>query len=300
MAITNVTRQRLLFDYLCFVWGTTWLAMKEGVSAVPPAFFSGLRWTVAGLALLVILRARGERVRVNPENLGRLLLVSILLITFNATLSLYSLRYVTSGLAAVISAALTPISLTGFAVAVGQERFSRRQAVSMAIGTLGIVLLFGPSAMEGQLNLAEALGALGLAISCLSYSAGSVLSRPLMRGVPAVHMAALTNLIGGAIQLVLALLFEPGALHALSLNWGFYPWLAWWYLLLPASLGATTIYFLLVRDWGVSGAGMYAFISPVIAVFAGMAMFGETVTPAGAAGMALMLLAAGVLLRRKS
>ena len=39
-----VARQRLLFVVLCLVWGTTWLALKVGVTAVPPAFFSGTRW----------------------------------------------------------------------------------------------------------------------------------------------------------------------------------------------------------------------------------------------------------------
>jgi hypothetical protein len=58
------------------------------------------------------------------------------------------------------------------------------------------------------------------------------------------------------------------------------------------SVGGFTIYLLLIRDWGPSGAGAYAFISPVIAVALGTLLFGERVGLAEAAGIVLMLSAA--------
>jgi len=117
----------------------------------------------------------------------------------------------------------------------------------------------------------ELLGAAGVIAGCLCYTAGSVLARPLMRSLPPAQVAATTNLLGGLILLVLSLLFEPGARAALGGHWGTAAWLAWWYLLIPGSLGATTIYFLLVRDWGASRTGTYAFVSPVVAVLLGVA-----------------------------
>jgi drug/metabolite transporter (DMT)-like permease len=58
------------------------------------------------------------------------------------------------------------------------------------------------------------------------------------------------------------------------------------------------MYFLLVRDWGASKPGLYAFISPVIAVVIGAWLFGERLDWGDAVGMALMLGAAGLALRR--
>jgi drug/metabolite transporter (DMT)-like permease len=75
-------------------------------------------------------------------------------------------------------------------------------------------------------------------------------------------------------------------------------WLAWVYLLIPGSLLSTVIYFLLVRDWGASRVGTYAFISPVIAVVLGATLFGEHVEIADVMGMALMLVAAAIVLRQ--
>ncbi len=298
MTLCVPARQRVLFGILCLVWGTTWLALKVGATAVPPALFSGTRWTFAGLLLIAWRAARGQPVRVGLRMAGRLTVVAVLMVSLNAVIMLYGLRQIGSGLAAVISSALTPISLLGFSVALGQERFSRRQARAIALGVVGIFLLFGPAAVAGRLTTAELLGASGVVVGCLCYTAGSVLARPLMRTLAPAQVAAATNLIGGAVMLLGSLLFEPGAVAALGGNWGISAWAAWLFLLLPGSLGATIIYLLLVRDWGASRTGTYAFISPVIAVLLGILVFGERVRPADAAGMALMIAAAGLVLRR--
>jgi drug/metabolite transporter (DMT)-like permease len=86
----------------------------------------------------------------------------------------------------------------------------------------------------------------------------------------------------------------------MSGRWGWAPWIAWIFMVCAGSLGATVIYFILVRDWGASRTGTYAFIVPIISVVAGVFMLGETVAPLEAAGMALMLAAAFMVLRAKS
>jgi drug/metabolite transporter (DMT)-like permease len=289
----------MLFAILCLVWGTTWLALKAGAMSVPPAFFSGTRWLAAGIVLLLWHAARGARVRVRPRLMGRLVIVALLMIAFNQSLMMYAMRYVGSGLAAVINSALTPISLLGFGIALGQERFSLRKALGIALGVAGLLLLFGPAALSGDLDRWELIGAGGVIAGCLGYSAGSVLARPLMRIVPPVEVAAMTNVIGGGILLTGSLLFEPGAARALTGGWGTAAWAAWWYLLLLGSLGASIIYFRLVRDWGASRTGTYAFVSPVIAVVLGLVVYAERLHATDAAGMALMLGAAGLLLGGK-
>jgi drug/metabolite transporter (DMT)-like permease len=288
-----------MFAFLCFVWGTTWLGMKVGIAVVPPGVFAGSRWTIAGLVLLAIVRFRGEKVMPPPRLAGRLVLVAVLLVSLNQVIQLYGLKHITAGLAAVISSALTPIALLGFSVALGQEGFTWRQLGAMALGVLGILVLFGPAAFTGTLDIWQVLGALGVIVGCLSYSLGSVMARPMMRTLAPVQMSGLTNLIGGALLFVASVAVEPGAREALALDWGWPVFAAWLYLLIPGSLMSTTMYFLLVRDWGASKTGTYAFVSPVIAVAVGSTLFGEELTWADVAGMVLMLGAAGLVLRRR-
>lgn len=124
------------------------------------------------------------------------------------------------------------------------------------------------------------------------------MTQPMMRHFGAVQLAGLTDMIGGIILLLASLLVAPGAWTSMSFHWGWPAFLAWLYLLIPGSLISTTMYFFLVRDRGASKPGLYAFISPVIAVAIGAWLFGEHVDWGDAVGMALMLAAAGLALRR--
>lgn len=295
--VSPAAQRQAMFLFLCAVWGTTWLGMKVGIAVVPPGVFAGLRWSCAGVALLGWRLSQGYRPRLPRRLVPRMMLVSLLLISLNQVIQLYGLREITAGLAAVISSALTPIALLGFSAALGQERFTWRQAAAIAVGVAGILVLFGPKAFAGELRLAELGGAMCVVVATLCYSLGSVLIRPMMRTIPATDMVWMTNLIGGGLLLIGALAFEPGAWTAMHLQWGMPAWLAWLYLLIPGALMSTLVYFLLVRDWGASRVGTYAFISPVVAVVVGATLFGERVEIADVAGMALMLAAAAIVLR---
>ncbi len=286
-----------MFVFICFVWGTTWLAMKIGIATVSPGVFAGLRWSLAGAILLGIRWFRGQRVMPPPRLIPRLVFVSVLLITLNQVIQLYGLKTITAGLAAVISSALTPIALLVFSVAFGQERFSTRQLGAIGVGVLGVLMLFGPSALAGTLDVWEVIGAAGVTVGCLCYTSGSVMTRPIMRTLEPVQLAGLTDLIGGLVLLVASLAIEPGAWQSMRFHWGWPAFLAWLYLLVPGALLSTTMYFLLVRDWGASRPGTYAFVSPVIAVTIGSSLFGEKLDWGSAVGMTLMLLAAFLALR---
>ena len=71
----------------------------------------------------------------------------------------------------------------------------------------------------------------------------------------------------------------------------------WAFLVLGGSLAAYTIFLRLLRDWGPTAAGSYAFVSPVIAVIVGALVFGETYTATEGVGAAIMLAATMLMLR---
>ncbi len=273
--------------------------MKLGSAVVPPGIFVGLRWSIAGLILLAWVWLRHGR-WVSPWPLaGRIAAVAALMILGNQMFTLHSLRYVGSGMGSVINSSLTPLSLVGFALLMRQERMSWRIGLAMGLGVVGILVLFGPAAMAGRMDGTVLLGAVGIILGTLSYSAGSVLARPMMAAMPALQVAGLINLLGGLMCLAFGLAFEDGAWEALRLDWGFGTWVAWLWLLGPAALGASTMYLVLVRDWGVTKTGSYAFISPIVAVVLGLLINNEALHPIDAIGMTLMLGGAAVALRRQ-
>src|SRR5262245_13090142 len=49
-----------LFALLCLMWGSGWLALKIGVTALPPLLFASSRFLAAGAVLLVALTVLGR------------------------------------------------------------------------------------------------------------------------------------------------------------------------------------------------------------------------------------------------
>ena len=43
---------------ICIVWGTTYLAIRIGVTDLPPMLFAGLRWIIAGILMTILLNLR--------------------------------------------------------------------------------------------------------------------------------------------------------------------------------------------------------------------------------------------------
>jgi drug/metabolite transporter (DMT)-like permease len=300
MPLSRAAKQRFLFAILCVVWGMTWLAMKAGINAVPPGIFSALRWTIAGVALVGWRLARGEPIATDRRTLLHIYLMSLLMLVLNPLIMLYGLRYTSSGLASVLSSALTPIAMVWFASLLGQERFTRREVAAVALGVCGILVLYGPKAAAGTLGWPEALGSLAIILGNTIYCLASVLARPTLRTIPPGQWVALSNIMGGVTLLVLCIAFEPGAIPALAFQWPTSALIGIVFLICAGSLGATVIFFLLVRDWGAGRTGMYAFISPIIAVFLGMVTYGEPVGLIDVVGMAAMLAAAGIAMRRRA
>ncbi len=296
--MSTIAKQRLMFALLCFVWGTTWITMKQGTAHVPPAMFSGLRWTTAGIIQLAAIGFTQGRLNIPWHAVKQVLVISVLINSANQLFMLYGLRYVGSGLGAVINCALTPLALLGFALLNGQERINRRVIIAMLLGVVGILVLFGPAAMSGRLDGMALFGALCIVFGTLAYCGGSVMARPYTASMNPHLLAGMINLFGGLQLIPISLIFEPGALASLQLDWGWIAWSSWFFLLIPASLGASTIFMILVRDWGASKAGSFAFISPIIAVFEGLVLSGEALHPVDAIGMTLMLVAAWVALRK--
>jgi drug/metabolite transporter (DMT)-like permease len=285
--------QLILFAIICVIWGATWIALKFGVAAVPPLIFAGTRFIAAGAVLLLFLRLRGEALVIDKADRMRLALVTATIVVGCYALLFWGVQYVSSGLSAILNLATMPIALLAIGLAAGEEVFSARRAAAILCGTLGLVLLFGQRLTgPSSGSLIEFLGAIACASSAIVYSLGSVLARPLLRRYSVTLVSGLTTCFGGLALTLIALVAEPGAMKALSGDWGLPAWLSWLFLVVFGSLFAFTMYMQLIRDWGPSRSGSYAFVSPIVAVLLGSAVFGEHLNLPETFGMAAMLIGA--------
>lgn len=291
------SRETMSFLALCTIWGTTWIGIKAGIENVPPLLFAGTRFVAAGLLLLLCARTRQEMIVIDWRHAGRFLTISLLMISLCYGPLFWGMQYINSGMAGVLEMSLTPIALLLFALLLREEAWSARRAFAIALGVAGICLLFGPDmfanasqkSIDGDRTI---LGALAVASAAFTYALGSVLARPLLRLYPSFFVAGITTFVGGACLCVYSLCFEEGTLQALLGNWGMSAWAGWLFLVLFGSLIGYTIYMRLLRDIGASRAGAYAFVSPIIAVLLGWAIFSERVEVLDVAGMLIMLVGA--------
>ena len=142
------------------------------------------------------------------------------------------------------------------------------------------------------------LAAIVAGTSC--YCIGSVVARPLIGPVKPLTLTMLHAIIGGGVLMLISLAtgeIQPSIMSSMA-SWPVIGSLL--YLTIFGTIVAYTLYLRLLKAWGTGRAGLYAFISPIIALAAGARLFGETIGLAEIGGTILLVLAAGIALSHKA
>lgn len=295
-----MSRNAFLFALMCLVWGLTWLPIKVASVHVPPVFLAAARFSLAGV--LMLLWAGKDVLAVPRQAWPRLIGTALLVNTGNYTLLFWGTAHAPTGLAAIVNFATIPIYTLLASRVIEGNRIVRRQLAAIALGTAGLGFLFATRALGGlsatKGDPLELLGLVAVALGTLLYCVGAVLSRRIAGAMPTLTLAGWQTMIGGIGLSAISLLFEPVDLqHLVALaRWPVWPCIA--FLVIGGSLMGFTIYMRLLRDWGAFRAGLYAFVSPAVAVGVGVAALSEPFGWAEGVGALLMFGAAAIALRR--
>ncbi|WP_043358998.1 DMT family transporter [Belnapia sp. F-4-1] len=284
----------LAFSVMALIWGLTWLPMKMASEAVPPIFLATVRFFMAGILFFVFIKIRGLPLR--TPVFGRVIVASLLITTGCYGLLFWGVAYAPSGLSAIVNLALMPIFLALIGFVYRQEHITGRRACAIGLGAVGLVLLFSSRTGAAQNSASAAFGLAAVALGTASYAWGSIVSRPLMQSMPPIVLAFWETTIGAVGLLPVSLLvegYDPDRFAALADERAL---IGLGVLVLGGSLGAFSIYLWLVREWGAFRAGLYAFVSPVIAVAVGVVFAHEPFGWTEAAGMGIMLAATALSL----
>jgi drug/metabolite transporter (DMT)-like permease len=282
-------RQWSVMGLLALIWGSSFLFIKWGVTEMSPLMVVAGRMAMGLVFLFGALLARGQHL---PRRaLWKPLFVVAI---FNNVLPWLCLswgeQYISSGLASILNAT-TPLFSIMLASTWGDERFSKIRLGGLAVGFAGVVVLIGADLRD---FFAEdnrvALGELAVIIASISYAIGAVFARRTMRGESALQLATGQLLISSLIVLPFALLPSnwPDTLPSTKA------------LLGVAALGffgsglAYILFYSLLEQVGATGTVVVTYLLPVVAVFLGWAVEGESILLRTITGMALIL--AGILL----
>src|SRR5579864_8217881 len=193
------------FGLVYLFWGSTYLGIDIAVEHIPPALMCGLRFTTAGVIMLLYCLLRGERLRYSARELLQLAVVGILLLMGgNLTLSFAEL-YVPSGLAALLLA-ITPLwFLVLDSMLIGHHRVSGRGLAGLALGFSGtIILIWTQLTSTGGLGNKELWWSVALIFGSLSGALGSVLAKKWQSGPPTVATTAWQLLFAGLANFAFA------------------------------------------------------------------------------------------------
>src|SRR5439155_17857438 len=91
---------------LCVVWSSTWLAIKVGLRDLPPISFVALRFLIAIAVLIAVSVGRVRLLPLRRNDYAVLAITGILMFAVNYTLLFWAELHVSSGLAAVLQAAI--------------------------------------------------------------------------------------------------------------------------------------------------------------------------------------------------
>jgi len=147
---SGVTTFKLLaaFFAIYVIWGFTYLAIRFAVEGLPPLLMMGARHLTAGALLLGLLLARREKMP-GRAAWGAALIGGVLQFLGGHGLLAWAEVRVSSGLAALLVAA-EPLVMVVLARLAGQERLSLRTAGALALGAVGVAVLFETGARQGS------------------------------------------------------------------------------------------------------------------------------------------------------
>jgi drug/metabolite transporter (DMT)-like permease len=140
-----MTRNAALFLVMCLVWGLTWWPVKVGAAHVPPVFLAAARFTVAGA--LMLAWAGRDAAAVPRSARPRLVATALLVNTGNYALLFWGVARAPTGLAAIVNFGTIPVISLLASHWLEGEPIARRHVAAIALGTVGLALLFATRAI---------------------------------------------------------------------------------------------------------------------------------------------------------
>jgi drug/metabolite transporter (DMT)-like permease len=287
MYLEGYMTMMLAYAAIYLIWGSTYLAIRVAVGAIPPLLLMGVRCVIAGTLLLAWAAIRRERADFRQWRDATVAGALMIACTYGALG--WAEQRLGSGVAALLSAT-SPLWLT----TLEWPRRGRPAIATIAgllLGVAGVAFLVvrGPA---GQVNMTAAFV---LIAGTLTWAAGSLYSRPPRLPASVALGAGMPLVLGGAMLLVASIAVgEPAQYAAHNVSRASLWALA--YLVVFGSLVGFTAYSWLLRVAPASRVGTHAYVNPLVAVALGWGVAGEPVTATtGVAAAAIAVSVAMVL-----
>ena len=257
---------------VCFFWGTTWLASKEGVKHMPPLQLAAIRQFIGGSCYLLYFFLKGASLP-RMKDLGPLLILALLNFVFSNGLSTWGVKYISAGLGSIIGA-IFPLWLVVINFFTGKEKLPLKAILGLVAGFAGVCIIFYEH-LNDFLNPDFRFGILLSIIATWTWAFGSLYTKQ--------HAAQFNPYFGLGFQMTIAGVtlfgvssFDPNFMSVSEIP--VQAWMSIGYLVVFGSLISFVAYLYSLQRLPTEQASLYAYVNPVVAVLLGALIFDEKLT----------------------
>jgi drug/metabolite transporter (DMT)-like permease len=267
-------------------WGGTFIAGRQLAADLSPANSSFLRFAIASLSLLIIIKLSGKKFIIPRRGQWFTLFLLGLTGIFGYNICFFTgLKYISAGRAALIIA-FTPLTITMLAALFTDERLNLKQFGGILISLLGALLVISNGNPQQLFQGDIGPGEKALLGCVLSWAIYSIIGRSLLTELSPLVAVCYSSIAGTLLLAIPALQNNlTGSLSSIT----FSNWLNLAYLGIFGTAVGFSLYYKGIKKIGPSRTAVFINLVPFFALLLAYFLLDETIQPAVLGGGALIL-----------
>lgn len=193
--LSENTKAIIAWLNVCVIWGTTYLVIRIGVGHLPPMLFAGIRWVIAGVIFITVLKWRGKALP-KANEIVHLAIVGLALLGFANGLVVWAEQWIPSGLTALLLTTV-PFFMVGLESLLPKgPKLNATILTGLLMGLAGVCLIFWEDIkyLSDSDNL---IGVFALLGAVFFWSLGSLYSKYVKVDVHPLMGASVQMLVAG-------------------------------------------------------------------------------------------------------
>lgn len=268
---------------VCFFWGTTWIATKEGVMHMPALQLAGIRQLMGGSFYVIYFLSKGYALPKGRE-WWPVLILSLLNFVLTNGLTTVGLKFISPGLGAIITA-IFPLWIVVIGLLRGKDMPPAKAVAGLVMGFLGICIIFYDH-LHDFLDDKFQLGIILSMLASLSWAFGTLYTKNQAVKFNPYFSIGLQMMISGIIM------GGFSYINGTAIQISEIPWQAWGAIIYLAVFGSVIsfiAYLFALQHLPTTQASIYAYINPIVAVLSGFLIYSDPLTLYLATGGAVIL-----------
>jgi len=273
----------LAYAALCFIWGSTWIAIRLGLESLTPIFSAGVRFSIASIFIFILMRIRNISVQTDRVSIRLYLVMGFFSFVIPFGLVYWAEQFVPSGMASVLFA-VYPFWVVIFSyLRMPSEFIGFYKIFGILLGFAGIVIIFSDS-FAGDLT-SYLIGMFAVVLSGTMQAWIAVSIKKFGHHLHPLSMNFIPMVIAGFFMVLIAFFIEDLSVTRIDLN----AVLSILYLAFFGSVVTFTSFYWLIKRINLVILSLIAFITPIVALILGYFFYNEELSSRHFIGSAMVL-----------